>query len=180
VLADVGMAAKQELEDLLEAYGIGSFTGGEAMEMLALALRSAMQGKQAQLGLMNVDWQVWLKTNTAPAVGLRYQHLADGVFTEHGALVLALKNALQELDEAARAGYVVNLLTGLTAKTMRLPEEGLDPATPLSNLGLDSLMGTELRGAVESNTAVTLSILDLQGSNMEQLAEKILEKMGYS
>nr|VFJ93156.1 MAG: Acyl transferase domain-containing protein [Candidatus Kentron sp. LFY] len=180
MLADVGMVAKQELEDLLEAYGIGSFTRSEAMEMLDLALRSAMSGKQAQLGLMNIDWQSWLKTNAAPAVGLRYRHLADGVFTEHGALVLALKNALQDLDEEGRVAHVVKLLVALTAQVMRLPEEGLDPATPLSNLGLDSLMGMELRGAVESNTSVNLSILDLQSSNMEQLAEKILEKMGYS
>nr|VFK32333.1 MAG: polyketide synthase 12 [Candidatus Kentron sp. MB] len=179
VLAEVGMAARQELEDLLESYGVGSFSRGEAMGMLDLALRSAMDGKQAQLGLMNVNWQTWLNSNTAPAIALRYRHLSDGAFTEHGALVSALKNALQDLDEEGRAGHVVKLLIGLTAQIMRLPEESMDPATPLSNLGLDSLMGTELRGAVESNTSVTLSILDLQSSNMEQLAEKILEKMGY-
>nr|VFK54053.1 MAG: myxalamid-type polyketide synthase MxaB [Candidatus Kentron sp. TUN] len=176
VLAEVGMAARQELGDLLEKYGLDSFTRSEAMEMLNLSLRS----KHAQLGLMNVNWQVWLNTNYTPATTSRYQHLYSGMQPEYGGnSVQVLKGELQDMDEAMRVEHLVTLLVGLTAQIMRLPEDTLDSATQLSNLGLDSLMGTELRGNVASNTSVTLSILELQGSNMEQLAEKILEKMGY-
>nr|VFK16904.1 MAG: Phosphopantetheine attachment site [Candidatus Kentron sp. LFY] len=175
VLAEVGMAARQEIGGNLEWYGIGSFTRDEAMRMLELALRS----DYAQLGLMDIDWKTWLNANRASAVALRYQHLSDNAIPEFSAIIQALRKELQDMDEAARLGRVVTLLAGLTAQIMRLPEDALDPATPLSNLGLDSLMGTELRGNVEAHTGVTLSILDLQSSNMEQLAEKVLEGMGY-
>ena len=74
---------------------------------------------------------------------------------------------------------VIARMVSLTAAVMRLPEDGLDPDVPLNTLGLDSLMGVELRGAIEIEFGVSLSVLDvLQGGSITELSEKIIDRLG--
>jgi len=174
VLADVGMAAEQNVEERLNRIGINSFTGDEAMKMLDLALRSNIP----QLGLMNIDWRVWIETNKAHSALLRYTDLIGDIDLDQEGSAQVLKQELQEMDVDAHLEHVCALLIRLIAQIMRLPEDSIDPTISLNDMGLDSLMAAELQGLIEMETSVSLSILDLmQGLSVEQLSTIILDDL---
>ena len=175
VLAQVGMAARQKVEDRLARIGIGSFTPDEAMQMMDWALL----GDQPQLGLMNVDWHTWWETNRAPSAARRYGALLEGVDFDQKNPAEAFLFELNELDPDERSAFMIAWMVNLCSVVMRLPEDSVDPDAPLSALGLDSLMGVELQGAVEINSGVSLSVLDiLQGGSIKDLSDKILNRLG--
>jgi acyl carrier protein len=58
---------------------------------------------------------------------------------------------------------------------MRLPPEALDSAIPLTGLGLDSLMASELQVAIQGGTGTRLSVLELmKGNSIATLAQRLL------
>lgn len=175
VLSEVGMAARQNVGERLERLGIGSFTPEEAMTMLDTALR----GQHAQLGLMNIDWQVWGGNIQDASTKLRYGRLigAENLGKENPSVTF--RKEIADLSPALRHRQVAPALLKLVARIMRLPTDALDGVTPLNSLGLDSLMAAELQSAIMIQTGVNLSVLDLmQGNTVEQLADKVLARMG--
>jgi hypothetical protein len=123
VLSKVGMASRQQVEDRLSRIGIGSFTPDEAMQMMDWALR----GNIPQLGLMNVDWQRWWKTNRAPTTIRRYGPLLGDLVLDQESPAEMFFRELQALKPEERAAHVVDRVVSLYALVMRLPEEDLDP-----------------------------------------------------
>jgi len=177
VLSEVGMAARQNVEERLERIGIGSFTGDEAMMMMNLA----MHGEYPQLGLMNVDWQTWWKMNRSASAAHRYGALLGDLTSDQESPADIFRSELLALNEEEREAAVVTRMMQLTASVMRLPEDSIDSGTPLGNLGLDSLMAAELQGAIDIQLGVSLSVLDLmQGGSIEDLSIKIIDRMGLS
>ena len=172
VLAEVGMAAKQGVDESLKRVGIDSFTADEAMQMLAVALNA----QDAQLGLMNVDWQALWNSNSIRVVSLRYEHLLNA---EWLAVESPLQSFYKELkaknNDQERQSYIVGLLVDWIANIMRLPANSLDTDVPLNNYGLDSLIAVEVTGSIERGTGVNLSVLQImQGNSIEQLADALL------
>ncbi len=172
VLAEVGMAAKQGMDERLKQIGIDSFTADEAMQMLSIALNAP----DAQLGLMHIDWQVFLYSNSNKIIALRYQHLLD---TEWLAIESPLQSFYKELkaknNNQEQQSYIIGLLVDWIANIMRLPTNSLDTDVPLNNLGLDSLMAVEIQGLIERGTGVSLSVLKImQDNSIEQLADTLL------
>lgn len=172
VLAEVGMAARQGMDERLKQIGIDSFTADEAMQMLSIALNAP----DAQLGLMHIDWQAFLYSNSNRIITLRYQHLLDSQW-------LAVESPLQSFYKELKAknnnqeqqSYIIGLLVDLIANIMRLPVKSLDTDVPLNNFGLDSLMAVEIQGVIERGTGVSLSVLKImQDNSIEQLADDLL------
>ena len=172
VLAEVGMAARQGMDERLKQIGIDSFTADEAMQMLSIALNAL----DAQLGLMHIDWQAFLYSNSNRIIALRYQHLLDPEW-------LYVESPLQSFYKELKAknnnqeqqSYIIGLLVDWIANIMRLPVKSLDTDVPLNNFGLDSLMAVEIQGLIERGTGVSLSVLKImQDNSIEQLADDLL------
>ncbi len=174
VLAEVGMAAQQGVEDRLKRMGIGSFTADEAMQMLEIALNA----KQAQLGLMNIDWRAVWNTNSNSVVALRYEHLLDPEWLTTESPLQKLFDELKTRDAEQRQTYMTELLRTWVARIMRLPKDSLDTDVPLNTFGLDSLMAVEIQGVIESESGVSLSVLQvMQDNSTQQLADKVLTQI---
>ena len=176
VLADVGMVARHGdvLIGRLAQMGIDSFTPDEAMQMLAVALKAS----NAQLGLMNMDWQVFWQTSKARINALRYGHLFKEEWLVSESPVQKFYLALTELDKQQRLVYLTDLLVEWISRIMRVPAANMDRDMPLTNFGLDSLMAVEIQGLIEKETGVSLSVLQiLQGNSIEQLAEALLARL---
>jgi len=117
--------------------------------------------------------------NRAPAAARRYAPLLGDLAQEQESPAEAFRRELSELAAEAQETAIIQRMIQLAAAVMRLPEDSVDPDMPLSNLGLDSLMGAELQGAIDIQIGVSLSVLDLmQGGSIRDLSGKIGEKLG--
>jgi acyl carrier protein len=175
VLAEVGMAAQRGMEERLMRIGIGSFTPDEAMQMLAVALNVP----NAQLCLINIDWQAFFLNNSRTRIiELRYEHLLEPAWLSGESPLQKFYDELHSRDAQQRLTYIVELLSTWVARIMRLPADNLDTDVPLNNFGLDSLIAVEIRGVIDSQTGVTLSVLEvMQDNSIEQLANKLLARL---
>jgi len=64
------------------------------------------------------------------------------------------------------------------ATILRLPVAGVDPARPLSEMGMDSLMAVELRLALESRLRVDLPLVSLaEGTSVSSIAGRLAGAM---
>lgn len=179
VLAEVGLTAEQGFENRLEKMGVGSYTVDEAMEMLEIVL----DAPDKQLGLFNLDWKLFCQTTNTPSVsfGLRYGHLIDQEWLVNDTPLQMLHHELKGYTESERREYLSSLLTSWVSNILRLPEDNLDIDVSLNDFGLDSLMAIELQTAIEVQTGVGLSVLELiQDNTIDSLTGKILTRLNIS
>jgi acyl carrier protein len=64
---------------------------------------------------------------------------------------------LAAAEPGARAALLLEVLRGLASEVLRLPEGKLEVEAPLTSLGMDSLMGLELRNRIEAALGITVS-----------------------
>ncbi len=76
--------------------------------------------------------------------------------------------------EAARAA-LQRLICDEVARILRLPDADIDPARPLIDIGLDSLMALELRLGIEKRTGIELPVMSLSGGrSVTDLVERVV------
>jgi acyl-CoA synthetase (AMP-forming)/AMP-acid ligase II/acyl carrier protein len=85
------------------------------------------------------------------------------------------RGTLSALEPAERSGVLEAFLRERAAAVVGTSPDGIDPAQPLTGLGLDSLAAVELKGAVEAALELPLPLADLlQGAGTAALAERLL------
>jgi acyl carrier protein len=77
------------------------------------------------------------------------------------------------LDEAHQ--LLIGMLRAELGRILRLAPESIDPHRSLSELGMDSLMGVELRLAIESSLRVDLPLLSLADMTLSKVAMKVAQ-----
>ncbi|NOX92214.1 MAG: SDR family NAD(P)-dependent oxidoreductase [Gammaproteobacteria bacterium] len=174
VLAEVGMAARQGVEDQLMHMGIGSFSPDEAMQMLGKALSVS----DAQMGLMHMNWQAFSQSNSSAGFVLRYEDLLNPEWLTGENSLQPFYDELNSYKGPDRVNHLVSLLIEWIAKIMRLPVDNIDTDVPLSQYGLDSLMAVEVQAMVEKQTGARLSMLEfMQDNSIDLLADKLLIRL---
>ena len=89
-----------------------------------------------------------------------------------------LERWLAELDDAALAALLADLLKEEVAKILRLPADKLDATQPLQDLGFDSLMGVELMTAIEARFGVVIPVMAVSEiGTLEQLAARLVREL---
>lgn len=79
-----------------------------------------------------------------------------------------------EANEHEREQLAESFLLSQTAAVLKTSEDQLDPAQPLTSLGVDSLMAMEVQKRVQTQIGMTIPVSDfLQGFTLKQLAMKI-------
>jgi len=174
VLAEVGMAARQGVEEQLLHMGIGSFSPDEAMQMLGKALSVP----DAQMGLMNMNWQAFGQANSSSGFVLRYEDLLDPEWLTGENALQSFYDELKSYKGLEKTEHLVSLLIQEIAKIMRLPTDNIDTDMPLGQYGLDSLMAVEIQAMVEKQTGARLSMLEfMQDNSIDLLADKLLVRL---
>src|SRR4051794_1712839 len=128
------------------SQGIGQLAGDEGFE----ALERALQLDRAQLGIVRVDWRRWSASSAAeqPLVAelVRDARPTTAPRAESRARLTALIAGAQPKDVART---ILQHVQELAAKVLGVPTAAhIDPARPLNEIGLDSLMAVELRNAI--------------------------------
>ena len=157
-LAEVGMAADHpEVEQYLRSVGFGYFTPGQAMEILQQVLAWNPVG----LCAAKMDWSLWGATHPAWIASARFRHLLSAkdqdraAARDHGSVADA-----QQVSPDERKKMIGAILLESVAAVLRIAPEKLDHTQSLFNMGVDSMMAMELRGAIDKKVGVKISALE--------------------
>ncbi len=155
--SQVGMAAVgAERGGRLESRGLASIDPAAGMA----AFERVLEARPAQVAVMNLDLPTYALTYPAAARSALLASFADATAAAPAATTSA--QGIRERLLAAEPGRRrVEALQGFlreqVGKVLRQAAARLDVDKPFRTLGLDSLMGLELRNRLEATTGLTLS-----------------------
>ncbi len=145
------------------------------------AILSALGGVYAR-GI-NVDWAAFhggeeLRKIDLPAYAFDRQRYWIDLPTIPTREASSPAPALAPAQRASSPLAPADLVHQHAARIIGLAPAQLDPAQPLNTLGLDSLMATQLKNAIETDLGVSLPLLSfLQGPSVAQLIAQTLEAL---
>nr|AYM54553.1 polyketide synthase [Racemicystis crocea] len=152
--AGVGMGIKAEREGRVMQRGIRSFTPEEGRALFHRLLRL----DTAQVGVVSYDARQWVGFYPQAARSLRLSPLVQESRTmARAASRPELQSALRKAAPAERRQLIEPFVREQVAAVLRLDAARIDPSMPLRSLGIDSIMGLELRNRLESGLGLQLS-----------------------
>ncbi len=168
--AEVGLAAQAENRgDRLALQGVGSLDPARGMAAMGMLLASDL----AQAAVIPIDWRAF--ANVARRLPLLQGMASDLLPARNEAAPGLDRHALLAMAPAEATQRLEAYLRGVVSRVLRVPAPKIDPQRSLHELGIDSLMATELRNTVEADLSVGLSVVKfLEGHGVAALAGEIL------
>ena len=174
---DVGFLARNEkIKDALQ-----SRMGGSALNSaIALdALESLLVADRSNLGIMELDWKAlarFLPSAGSPKFSELTRHAGDSDGDQDNAD--DIQRMLSELSDADLLARLTDMLKSEVGEILRVSPDKIDPARSIYDMGLDSLMGVELVGALESRFGVRLPVMALsQSPTIAKLAQRLTQQL---
>lgn len=178
VLGGDGYVARNEkVAEYLARQGTLALDPKEVVSLLETFLAA----RSPQVAALRADWAKWRQA---------FRGLHDSPFHERifASEVDADDGTSQtgdwraRIDSAAaedRADVIVRALQDVVGTVLRVKPDSLRPDQPLTDLGLDSLMGVEIENLIESSVGVTLPPASLmRARTIGQIAALIHEHLG--
>ena len=181
-ISDAGYLARtaQVNELLTRKLGRHALTVEEALDGLEglLGLDQAAP-TLAAVGYARLDWKAITKelriASTPLLEWLRQESSADDSRASGGALI----TELAQLPADQARSRVVDVLCVEIGKILRIPAAQIDRNKPLTDIGVDSLMGVELRLAAEEQLGIEIPLMAIGGAgSLNDLATRILKQIG--
>jgi acyl transferase domain-containing protein/acyl carrier protein len=175
--SQVGLAAAQANRgQRLEHRGAGSITPQEGHEVLGRLLGTQV----AQVGVMELNLRQWVEFYPHAAGSARLSELLKEAKAGRPAADGALLQKLEGLGPEARQQELQQYVSQQVAQVLRTSVSRVQPTTPLKGLGIDSLMGMELRNRLESSLGLTLSAtLVWTHPNVAAISQFLHAQLGY-
>jgi NADPH:quinone reductase-like Zn-dependent oxidoreductase/acyl carrier protein len=172
-IGDVGMLAQDNAATRqLDLAGVIRIPVAQAMAVLF----RVMALETSEVAVMDVQWSKW--TSVFPVVKQlpRFAVLvAEDATANAGADYRA---SLLALPATERLSELTTAIIALVAAALHVSPEKVDGRQPLTELGIDSLVGVELQASIGAKLGVQISILQLmKGGNIEEMAATLLQKM---
>jgi phthiocerol/phenolphthiocerol synthesis type-I polyketide synthase C len=136
----------------LAERGMGGFTPAEAWSAL---VRWLDRGEPV-VGYVPLDLRRWFDAYPETAAQSTWQMLRHATYAR-GVPESTFRSELAAIPATTRRDFVEAKVRELASRVLRLDPRGIDGETPLKALGLDSLMGLELRNRLESTFGLQLS-----------------------
>jgi phthiocerol/phenolphthiocerol synthesis type-I polyketide synthase C len=174
---DVGFLArhpkiKDALQNRMGGAAIPSNLALDTLERLLAADRSGV-------GLMELDWQAlskFLPSSQTP----KFSEIArkNGSHIHEDDPTRDIRLLVNELPEDDFIDLLIEMLQAELGEILRIQPHHIDPVSPLTDLGLDSLMGVELIAALESRFDIRLSVMALRESkNLTKVAHTLFDRL---
>lgn len=181
-ITDVGILTRQKntAESLARHTGGQRFTARDGLDLLARVLiRPDCGSTLTNVTLAAMNWGMardFLHIMSTPAYEIIGREAKGAVAGADGRG--DLRNAVKGLDDQAAKTLVAEYLTNEVATIFRMPPQDINPKRSLSDLGMDSLMGLELRMAVEREISVDIMSISMSdGTTINDIAEHIAAKL---
>ncbi len=174
VLSEVGVVARNEkVKQFFAGAGIRGFSTSEVLQ----ALEEVIERNPIQIGLFDIDWQQWRKSNPSSMKSSRFKQFthADDQERDQKQLLIAELSALSP-DE--RLTFVATRVRERLAKVLQLPATKIDFHQSSNQLGIDSLMALELKHELDLEFGVEIPTMQiLKGATVAQIARLLLDQM---
>jgi acyl transferase domain-containing protein/acyl carrier protein len=163
----------------MEAQGLHGFRVDQGLD----ALGRMAHGDATQVVFVPIDWTAYDAARTASPLVSQLVADARTARDERGGIrpIASLPERLASAAAEDRPEIVEATLRRIVARTLTMPESQIDPTQPLGELGLDSLMGVELRNRLEAEFRLKLSAtLAWNYPTVTDLGAHLLDKLGYT
>jgi acyl transferase domain-containing protein/NADPH:quinone reductase-like Zn-dependent oxidoreductase/NAD(P)-dependent dehydrogenase (short-subunit alcohol dehydrogenase family)/SAM-dependent methyltransferase/acyl carrier protein len=177
VLGGEGYVARNErVADFLARQGTNAISAGEAMALL----ESFLCAGSAQAISIRVDWKKWRQFFR----GMQENPLLERIFAalENEETVGATSSWRSRIDAASPAekqAVICQAVREAVGSVLRVKPDSLREDQPLTDLGLDSLMGVEIETSLEAAVGVALPPTSLmRARTIGQIASLIAGHLG--
>ncbi len=150
VFSGVGLAASEDIRGArLASRGVIALTPEDGVEIFSRVVSTT----SAHVAPCPMDTRRWLEFSPELARWPYFGNLvAELPAREQGGLLETLRAALPH----ERRTLLLDVVIGELAKVLRQDPKQLPPDVPFAELGVDSLMGVELRNRIQAETTVNL------------------------
>lgn len=178
VLGGEGYVARNErVAEFLARQGTGALAPREVTTLL----ESFLNAQATQVAAIRVDWAKWRQASRSMQDNpLMERIFASGVeLQESGAGSGDWQQKIQSAPADKRDGVIAAAVRDVVGSVLRVKPDTLRDDQPLTDLGLDSLMGVEIENLLESSIGVTLPPTSLmRARTIGQIAGLISEHLG--
>jgi NADPH:quinone reductase-like Zn-dependent oxidoreductase/acyl carrier protein len=151
--SDVGLAAIDDNRGArLSARGLGELSPAVGVELFSALVNSSV----TQIAPCPFDAHQWVEFYPEAAQWPFLDQLLAEAPPATGEGAAGLLTALQTCSAARGHELLLDLVLQELANVVRLAAADLDPRTPFTDLGVDSLMGIELRNRIKASTSADL------------------------
>jgi epothilone polyketide synthase D len=153
--SEVGLAAAQQNRGArVTSQGVRSLSPSEGITILS----RLVQTDRAQVGVVPLDIRQWLEFFPAAASSRTLSRLVSA-YRAGATRPTGDPEVMKRLAAATpeqKAGLIEEVLSKLVSQVLRIPPGKVAVKEPLTGLGMDSLMGLELRNRIEATLGVTV------------------------
>jgi len=177
VLGGEGYVARNErVAEFLARQGTTELTPGEVMSLM----ESALTAGSTQVMAIRVDWAKWRQFFRGMQENPLLQHIFASI---EGSDAPGAKSDWRRKIEAAAPeeleGIIGLAVRDAVGSVLRVKPESLRDDQPLTDLGLDSLMGVEIENSIEAAIGIALPPTSLmRARTIGQIVTLIAEHMG--
>jgi 1-acyl-sn-glycerol-3-phosphate acyltransferase len=178
VFSDAGyVAERKELGEYLARQGQHGFRAEHGFAAMERLLRHGV----VQATISKTEWPLWAEANPVMGASPRFRSLVQApqrVEPEKGRGAGSTLDRFLALDPAQRPQEVGEHLLRRMARILGASPERVETKTPLTDMGMDSLMAVELMTALKGDLAIDLPAVKLlQGVTLDQLTNKVVEHL---
>ena len=168
-LGGVGYVSRNpHVSDYLNRHGIPELSPREALELLSRLLRSESSRSTA----MRMDWDQWAEANPRLKSSPRYSEILTSEVAETGQEGGGIAAAILRLPGPERLKQLEVFVREVAARVLGMQATQIDPARPLTDFGLDSLLGIELVNRIEEGLGLRFPVEKiLRGPSILGLAQ---------
>ncbi len=178
VLGGEGYVARNErVAEFLARQGTGALTPREVTTLM----ESFLAARATQVAAIRVDWAKWRQS----ARSLQDSPLMERIFAsaveaqENGSGAGDWQQKIQSAAPDKRDAVIVQAVRDVVGSVLRVKPDTLRDDQPLTDLGLDSLMGVEIENLLESSLGVGLPPTSLmRARTIGQIASLISGHLG--
>ncbi len=171
------VARNERVAEYLARVGTGLLEPEEIFEVL----ENLLSTRAPQVAGMRIDWAKWRQASKVAQENLLFERILAGTMEadESGGKVGDWRQRIDAAASDERVGVIIQALQEVVGSVLRVKPDTLRPEQPLTDLGLDSLMGVEIENMIENSIGVTLPPTSLlRARTIGQIATLIDEHLG--
>jgi len=176
VLGGEGYVARNErVAEFLARQGTTELSPGEVMSLL----ESSLVADNTQVAAIRVDWAKWRQFFRSMQENPLLERILASVESQEGGVTSDWRLKIESAAPEDREPIIAAAVRDVVGSVLRVKPDSLRDDQPLTDLGLDSLMGVEIENALEAAIGVALPPASLmRARTIGQIASLIAGHMG--